>query len=209
MCKQLFLMRWESKQWTLLCSHMREMKVSVCSKTKSYWIQREFLLLFIFLFRSRFSGRLPSDPIFQAICLQILFFGPHAFRILDKTYLPKPWILDPFQQSEPCPVRWVPRWLDTKGPHGGNKSTSLLLLHWTAIGLIEHQEAVLFASNKSYSHHPHGGSKGLKLCVKLLTWLGLICRMTQSSAYNCKTIREDPVPNGIKSKKVVFQQMGK
>ena len=135
-CKQLFLIRWESKQWTLLYNHVRETKVSVCSKTKSYQIQRRFLLLFIFLSRLRSSGHLPSDLILQATCLQVFSFKLHAFRILDKTYSPKLWILDLFQQSELCPVRWVSRWLDTKGPHSGNKSASLLLLHWTAIGLI-------------------------------------------------------------------------
>ena len=36
------------------------------------------------------------DLDLQAAYLQILSFRPYAFRIFDKTYLPKPWILDPF-----------------------------------------------------------------------------------------------------------------
>ena len=34
--------------------------------------------------RPRSSGRMSSNSIPQAACLQVFFFRPHAFRILDK-----------------------------------------------------------------------------------------------------------------------------
>ena len=132
---------------------------------------------------------MPSDPIPQAACLQVLFFRPHAFKIFDK-YSPKPWILDPFQQSKP-PVRWVPRWLRARKPAWRHRSQLLSYYCITATGAIEHQGAVLVASNEPYSYYPHSGSKSLRLCVKLLTWLGLIYMMTKSLARNCKVIRGD------------------
>ena len=122
----------------------------------------------IYLFsRPRSSGRMLSDPIPQAACLQVLSFRPHAFRILDE-YSPKPRILDPFQQSKP-PVRWVPRWLRARKPAWRHRSQLLSCYCIAATGATKHQGAVLVASNKPCSHHPHGGSKGLRLCVKLLT----------------------------------------
>ena len=51
------------------------------SKTKSYQILREFLLLFMFLpFRSWPSGYMLSDPILPAVCLQ-------NFCIFGETHL--------------------------------------------------------------------------------------------------------------------------
>ena len=139
-------------------------------------------------------------PIHQTLAFRLHAFWPYSLGrmplellILNKTYSPKLRILDPFQQSKP-PVHWVPCWLDAKGPHGDIGSQLLSCYCIATIGMIEHQRAVLIASNEPYSHHPHGGSKGLRLRVKLLTWLGLICRMTQSLARNCKAIRGDLDP---------------
>ena len=47
------------------------------SKTKSYQIQREFLLLFIFF----------PDLSFQAACLPILSLRPHAFRSFSSGHM--------------------------------------------------------------------------------------------------------------------------
>ena len=57
--------------------------------------------------------------------------------------------------------------------------------------MIKYQGAVFAASNKPYFHHPHGSFKGLRLCVKLLTWLGLIYIITQSLTSKHKAIKED------------------
>ena len=115
------------------------------------------------------------------------------------TNSPKPWILDPFQQSKP-PVCWVPHWLRAKKPAWRHWSQVFSCYCIAAIGAIEHQGAVLVASNKLYSHHPYGDSKSLRYRVKLLIWLELICMMTKSSARNCKAIRGDldPQRNQIK-----------
>ena len=175
----------------------------VCSKTKSYQIQRGFLLLVIFLpSRPWPSGRMPSD------------------LILDETHSPKlSRIPDPFQQSEPCPVRWVPCWLDAKGPHGGigvvNFSPAIASLQ---SGWSNTRKPYSLRPTNCASHHPHGGSKGLGLRVNRghflatpqatnLGW-SLICRITTSSARNRKAIRGDLDPNGIESRKVASQQMG-
>ena len=164
-------------------------------------------MLFIFLSKPRFLGHLFLDLIFQVICLQVFSFEPYTFKILDITYLSELQFLDLFQQSKFCSIRWVPCWLDTKGLYSNNKSTSFLLLYQTTFWLIQYQGVILIASNELYSHHPHSSSKGIRFCVKLLIWLGLICRMTWLWVHNYKAIREDKVFNKIKSRKVVSQQI--
>ena len=129
-----------------------------------------------------------------------LFFGSYALKILDKTYLPKPGI---------CLICLVSCWQNTKSLYDNNKLTFLLLLHQTAIVPIYYQRAVLAVSNKLYFHHLHGGSKGLRLCIKLPTWLGRIYKMIQLLVYNCKAIRKDPVPNRIESRRGCFLTNGK
>ena len=120
--------------------------------------------------RPRFLGRMPSNLIPQVVYLQVLPFRPYAFKILDK-YSPKLRILDPFQQSK-HPVCWVPYWLCAKKPAWRHRSQFLSCYCITATGATKYQGAVLVASNEPCSHHPYGGSKGLRLHVKLLTWLG-------------------------------------
>ena len=151
---------------------------------------------------------MPSDLIFQAVCLQVLSFRPHAFRILDKIYLPKPRILDLFQQSK-SPVCWVPCWLGVKSSAWWHQSQLLFCYCIAATGVIEYQGAVFVASNEPYSHHLHSDSKGLRFCVKLLTWLGLICIMTKLLAYNCKAIREDLETQQNQIKEGYFPTNGK
>ena len=64
-----------------------EMYGYIGRKTKSYQIQRGFLLLFIFLPSGPWpSGYMHSDPIFPAVCLQ-------NFCILDETHLFHPSLL--------------------------------------------------------------------------------------------------------------------
>ena len=169
----------------------------ICSKTKSYQIQRRFLFLFIFL----------PDLGLQAACFPILSLRLHAFRSFtsgrmpsgSSTNLPKPRILDPFQQSKP-PVCQISHWLRARKPAWQHRSQVLSCYYIATTGAIKYHRAVLVASNKPYSHHPYGGSKGLRLYVKLLTRLGLIYMIIKSSARNCKAIRGDldPQPNQIK-----------
>ena len=163
------------------------------SKTKSYRnIKRIFSAIYL-PSRPRSSGRMPSDLISQAACLQILSFKPHIFKILDKCIRPNFGfqirsnnLNPPFAESL---VDSVPG-----GPHGdiGNQLLSCYCIAVTRA--IEYQGAVLVMSNKLYSHHPNSGSKGLRLLVKLLTWLGLICMMTKSLPRNCKAMRGDLDP---------------
>ena len=54
------------------------------SKTKNYQNIKRISSAIYLLSRSRSLGRIPSNPIPQAACLQALPFRPHAFRILDK-----------------------------------------------------------------------------------------------------------------------------
>ena len=131
-----------------------------------------------------------SNPIPQAICLQVLSFRPHAFKILSKTHLPRRQILDLFQQSKP-PVCWVPCWLGAKKLIWQYQSQFFSCYCITATGMIEYQGTILIASNEPYFHLSNSGSKGLRLCVKLLTWLELIYIMIKLSVCNCKAIKKD------------------
>ena len=76
-----------------------EMYGYIDSKTKSYQIQKDFLLLFIFLpSRPWPSNCMPSDSIFPAICHQnfCIFGGTHCspkFQILDPFYNLNPYLL--------------------------------------------------------------------------------------------------------------------
>ena len=101
------------------------------SKTKSYQIQRKFLLLFIFLpSRSWHSGCIPSNPIFPVVYFQnfCIFGGTH--------HSPKPsLILDLFYNLNPYLLSF--------------SLTPKRLTSLTAIGLTKHQRAVVVASNKS------------------------------------------------------------
>ena len=87
------------------------------SKTKNKLSNTKRISSAIYLsFKPRFLGRMSFDLIFQAACLQVFSFRLHTFRILDKTYLPKPWILNLFQQSKPL-ICWVFYWLNIKKAH--------------------------------------------------------------------------------------------
>ena len=131
-------------------------------------------------FRSYRSGCMLSGPSFQAACHQ----DPR------QTHLPKPRILDSFQQFKP-PVCWVPCWLHARRPAWRHRSQVLFCYCIAATAAIKHRGAVLVVSNKPYFYYPHGGSRDLMLCVKLLTWLRFICMMAKSLARNYKAIKGD------------------
>ena len=139
-----------------------------------------------------------SDPIFQAACLQDPW----------QTHSPKPQILDLFQQFKP-PVRAVPHWLRAKRPAWQHRSQVFPCYCIAATGAIKHQGAVLVAFNKPYSHHPHGSCQGLRLCVKILNWLELICMMTKSLTRNCNAVRGDLDPQRNQIKEDYFPTNGK
>ena len=149
-------------------------------------------------FQSYLSGRIPLGPSFQAACYQDPW----------QTHSPKPWILDLFHVFKP-PVRWVPCWLRIRRPTWQHLSQIFSCYCIAATGVIEHQGAVFVASNEPYSHHPHGGFKSLRLCVKLLSQLELIYMMTRPSARNCKAIRGDFVPQRNQIKEDRFPTNGK
>ena len=70
--------------------------------------------------------------------------------------------------------------------------------------MIEYQKAILTIFNKSWFYHPYIDFEGLRICVKLLTWLELIYKIIWLLACKCEAIKRDPVFNRIKSKKIVF-----
>ena len=91
-----------------------------------------------------------------------------------------------------------------KSQHGNIKSQFLSYYCIAATGMIKYQGAVFTTPNKPYFHHPHGNSKGLRLCVKLLTWLKLIYMMNQSLVCNSKAIRRDLYPQQNQTKEGYF-----
>ena len=118
------------------------------SNTKSYEIQKKFLLLFIFLSsRSWLSGSMPSDPIFLVICLQ-------NFRILGRTHLVIQAFSDPRSvlQSEPPFAEFL------ADPQKANFSYN----KWVDQTL---GSRIFF--------HPHDGSKGLKFYVDQKRFLAI------------------------------------
>ena len=149
-------------------------------------------------FQSYHSGRIPSGLSLQAAYLQ----DP------QQTYLPKPQILDLFQQSKP-PVCWVFCWLCARRLIWQYRSQLFSCYCIAATRAIGHQKAVFIASNKPYSYHLHDGSKGLRLCIKLLIWLGLICMMTKLLICNYKAIKGDLNPQRNQIKEDCFPTNGK
>ena len=118
------------------------------NKTKSYWIQRRFLLLFIILpSRPWPSGCMPSDLILPAVYLQ-------NFRILGGTHLFTQAFSDPRSvlQSEPTFAEFFT-----------DPQKSQLLLQW--VSWPNTRKLYLLHPASHVFFHPHGGSKGLKLCV--------------------------------------------
>ena len=141
------------------------------------------------IFRFFLLGRMPSGSLTKHICPNLGF-----------------WICSnnlnlPFAESF---VELMP-----KNLHGNIGSQLFSCYCIVTIGMIEYQGAVLAVSNKPYSHYPHGSSKDLRLCVKLLTWLRLICIITKSLVCNCKAIRGHLNPQRNQIKAGCFSTNGK
>ena len=185
MCNRLFSFKWDSclKIWwpgvTRITWVGREylsrkgmtlwsLKTYGCigSKTKSYQIQKGFLLLFIFLSSRPWpSGCMLSDPIFPAICLQNFYIlsGMHSFTQASD--------LRSVLQSEPP---FAESFADPKG--------QLLLQQ---LGWPNTREPYLLRPTSLASYHPYGGLKSRFVLIedassqsrKLLTKAGVGYRM--------------------------------
>ena len=141
-----------------------EMYRYIGNKTKSYQTQKEFLLLFIFLSSRLWSlDWMPFDPIFLAVCLQI-------FCILSRTNLFT-------QASDPGSVlesksQFAKFFIDAKD------QLLLLQLRWTNI-----REPYLLRPTSYIHFYPHGGFKGLRLCINQKHFFAITQATNQSWGY--------------------------
>ena len=131
------------------------------SKTKSYQIQRGFLLLFIFLpSRPWLSGYMPSDPVFPAIYFQ-------NFCILGGTHLFTQAFLDPRSVLQ-SKLLFAEFFAD---PQKAN--------FFAVSGLPNTREPYSLCPTSCVSFHLHGGSKSLRLCVDWRHFLAITQAITQ------------------------------
>ena len=164
-----------------------------------------------------------KEDFFYYLSFYLLDLSPQAAYFSDFFYpwqkhnLPKPRILEsvPTIWTGPCSLSpllatWCP------SPQVAPERPTFSAIALRQPGQFIHQGAILIAFNKPYSHHPHGGSIDLELCVDWgrflatpqTTDLAGNRSMNVSSARSCKAIRGDPNSNRIESRKVASQQMG-